>query len=357
MQQPQREPPLPAESFAQTGPEASLDLFDDAIPTADYEAMRIRSEDDLFSDDFTPASEPVVERTVAAHPLPASTTGTATGINPAARGRGDGGRGRRGRGRGRGRGGLGRRDEEDATPPSTAALSATESRGEDAATPATPPQPESTASTPSAQPPIVKPTISSQTPPVKPTPSVRGDRHATGGLPKPKLTESELAEKMATIRIKNAALHAAHARAEADAASFAAREERASRRTAEERAQRQRLEGERERNRERKLKARGGREWDVGKEESGWGEMSGGRKRGDEAGDGREYMYREPRRGSGTERSRGGRGRGGVGEQNGRVPRQEDFPMLPPPSSKKKMTGGTVEAKGSWADQMESTAS
>jgi len=93
MQQPQQEPPPPADSFAQTGPEASLDLFDDAIPTADDEAMRIRSEDDLFSDDFTPAFEPVVERTATAHPLPASTTGTATGINAAARGRGDGGRG------------------------------------------------------------------------------------------------------------------------------------------------------------------------------------------------------------------------------------------------------------------------
>lgn len=350
MQQQHQEALPPVESFAQTGPDTALELFDDAPSIADDEAMRIRSEDDLFSDDFTPASEPVVEQAAAAPVLPAATSRTATGTNHATRGGGDGGRGGRGRGRGRGRGGLGRRGEEDVASRSTATPPAAEARGENASATSTPPRPESTPT---------NTTTLTQTPPVKPTPSVRGDRHATGGLPRPKLTESELAEKMEAIRIKNAALHAAHARAEADAASFAEREKRALRRTAEERAQRRKLEVERERNRERKLRAKGGREWDVGKEEAGWGQGGGGRERRDEADDGREYIYHESKRGFGPEKGRGERVRGGAGEQHVRVPRQEDFPALPPPpSSMKKKTataGDTAEAKGSWADQMEST--
>ncbi|KAG9545315.1 hypothetical protein KCU71_g12468, partial [Aureobasidium melanogenum] len=242
------------------------------------------------------------------------------------------------------------------------------------------------------------------------TNAVRGDRTATGGLRKPKLSEQELAEKMSRISLKNEKLAAAHARAEADAADFAEREEVAAKRRQEERRERQQMMGEREKNRLRKLKAVGGREWDAEKPEDadafGGPRQPGGRGRGAYGGvasqrnpdgsregfggdredytDGREYMYREDR-GRGRGRGRGGRG-GGSG-RGGRNPQQEksvsqsvpkptDFPDLsssasapkfdnaPPPTmafpTKAKMekldiddqiTPGTE--KKSWADMME----
>ncbi|CAD0115075.1 unnamed protein product [Aureobasidium uvarum] len=245
--------------------------------------------------------------------------------------------------------------------------------------------------------------------PSKPaTNSVRGDRTATGGLRKPKLSEQELAEKMSRISLKNEKLAAAHARAEADAADFAEREEVAAKRRQEERRDRQQMMGEREKNRLRKLKAVGGREWDAEKPDDadafGGPRQAGGRGRGAHGGiagqrnpdgsregfggdkedytDGREYMYREDR-GRGRGRGRGGRGggpgRGGRGPQQERqpsqsVPKPTDFPDLsgsasapkfdtaPPPTmafpTKTKLeqldiddTPGTE--KKSWADMME----
>ncbi|KAH0290411.1 hypothetical protein M436DRAFT_44276 [Aureobasidium namibiae CBS 147.97] len=243
------------------------------------------------------------------------------------------------------------------------------------------------------------------------TNAVRGDRTATGGLRKPKLSEQELAEKMSRISLKNEKLAAAHARAEADAADFAEREEVAAKRRQEERRDRQQMMGEREKNRLRKLKAVGGREWDAEKPDEadafGGPRQAGGRGRGAHGGiagqknqdgsregfggdredytDGREYMYREDR-GRGRGRGRGGRGGGGPG-RGGRGPQQEkessqsvpkptDFPDLsgsasapkfdtaPPPTmafpTKAKvekldiddqLTPGTE--KKSWADMME----
>lgn len=247
--------------------------------------------------------------------------------------------------------------------------------------------------------------------PSKPaTNAVRGDRTATGGLRKPKLSEQELAEKMSRISLKNEKLAAAHARAEADAADFAEREEVAAKRRQEERRDRQQMMGEREKNRLRKLKAVGGREWDAEKPDDadafGGARQAGGRGRGAHGGiagqrnqdgsregfsgdredytDGREYMYREDR-GRGRGRGRGGRGgapgRGGRGPQQEKqssqsVPKPNDFPDLsgsasapkfdtaPPPAmafpTKAKMekldiddqlTPGTE--KKSWADMME----
>lgn len=244
--------------------------------------------------------------------------------------------------------------------------------------------------------------------PSKPaTNAVRGDRTATGGLRKPKLSEQELAEKMSRISLKNEKLAAAHARAEADAADFAEREEVAAKRRQEERRERQQMMGEREKNRLRKLKAVGGREWDAEKPEDadafGGPRQPGGRGRGAYGGvagqrnsdgsregfggdredysDGREYMYREDR-GRGRGRGRGGRGggsgRGGRGPQSASqsVPKPTDFPDLsgsasapkfdnaPPPTmafpTKAKLekldiddqiTPGTE--KKSWADMME----
>ena len=198
--------------------------------------------------------------------------------------------------------------------------------------------------------------------PAKPaTNAVRGDRTATGGLRKPKLSEQELAEKMSRISLKNEKLAAAHARAEADAADFAEREEVAAKRRQEERRDRQQMMGEREKNRLRKLKAVGGREWDAEKPDDadafGGPRQAGGRGRGAHGGiagqrnpegsregfggdredytDGREYMYREDR-GRGRGRGRGGRGgsgRGGRGPQQEKqpsqsVPKPTDFPDL-----------------------------
>ncbi|KAF2860244.1 hypothetical protein K470DRAFT_270962 [Piedraia hortae CBS 480.64] len=93
----------------------------------------------------------------------------------------------------------------------------------------------------------------------------------TYGFKKPKLTEEELALKMAQIQIKNAKLSAAHARAEADVSSFVQREalttELSGQSEIAERQNRQWLMGERERNRIRKLKATESREWDANKSE------------------------------------------------------------------------------------------
>ncbi|KAK5702135.1 hypothetical protein LTR97_004955 [Elasticomyces elasticus] len=312
------------DSFAQTGA-AQNELFDDVVPVD--ESMRVRSEDDLFSDDFTPVAQPVVERAPV-------------------RGRGDGQR-NRGRGRGRGRGVA----PGNAAPPTPAqAAPVIQADGAQKDTPAAPPE-----DAPSG-------------PRREGVPSVRGDRRATGGLKKPKLTEDELAEKMAKISIRNAELSKAHAAAEADAASFAEREVQAKQQAAQkqkvERKDRQQMMGEREKNRMRKLKAMEGREWDAEKNEEDF--QKGGRsdKHGAFAGDqqdyndGREYLLRDVRGGG----SRGG-GRGGQ-TQPQRAPKQEEFPELPAKKQVDAAPGAEsavvneasapTDAKASWADQVES---
>lgn len=97
--------------------------------------------------------------------------------------------------------------------------------------------------------------------------AVRGDRSGTGGIKKTKLTEAELSARMEAIKLKNVLLEAAHARAEADEASFNEREAQAQEKRRQERQNRQQMMGEREKNRLRKMKAVGGREWDAEKSE------------------------------------------------------------------------------------------
>ena len=285
--------------------------------------MRIRSEDDLFSDDFTPVAEPVVER-----PSPERT-----------RGRGDPSRGRvRGRGSG------------NAAPPRT-------SSGPNA-----PPKPTQQPDQVPTQHDAAPPETAPAGPKKEAISSVRGDRQATGGVRKPKLTEAELAEKMAQIQIKNATLTAAHERAEADAASFAEREQQAkvlaTQRQKEERRDRQQMMGERERNRMRKLKAMEGREWDAEKKDEDFGRGGRSDMKGGFAGDkedytdGREYLYKEPRGGGG--RGRGG-GRGATRAEHA-APKQEDFPALPVSSNPDATSQRTTDAAvKSWADQVESS--
>ncbi|TKA26849.1 hypothetical protein B0A50_04295 [Salinomyces thailandicus] len=331
-----------SDEFAQTGA-AQEDLFDDVI--AVDESMRVRSDDDLFADDFTPVTQPIVEQPA---PLPAETR-TRGGVE-GSRGRARGG----GRARGRGASAQVKRDSIDTPQPASSAP-------QDEAN-ALPPQPAQTFD-------------GVPTGPQKDSvPSVRGDRRATGGVRKPKLSEDELASKMAQIKLKNAELSAAHERAEADAASFAHREAQAKHHAAQkakvERKDRQQMMGERERNRLRKLKAMEGREWDVEKQEEdfrrgGKFDKVGGFA-GDQRGytDGREYLYQEPRGGGGGGRGGSRGGRGGRPAEGGMAPppRMEEFPAL---AGSARPTEGarpglereaSANAGKSWADQVESAS-
>lgn len=301
--------------------------------------MRIRSDDDLFSDDFTPAPEPVVTASAPRVPTgPAAQSSRGSDEGPRARGRG------RGRGRNQNRGDH--QGQAQATENTRSSDNGAQTQSQTQAPPqkAAPPS-ENTPTGPRREGPA----------------SVRGDRHATGGVRKPKLTEDELAQKMAQISIKNADLTAAHARAEADAASFAHREQQAKhvaeQRKKEERRDRQQMMGEREKNRLRKLKAMEGREWDAEKQEDDF--RSGARhdKRGgfsgdkDDYSDGREYLYREPR----SDRQRGGAR--SVRQDPVAAPKADEFPSLPSAPASKTTTETVNEttkpSSKSWADQLE----
>ncbi|KAJ6160718.1 hypothetical protein N7470_004114 [Penicillium chermesinum] len=107
-------------------------------------------------------------------------------------------------------------------------------------------------------------------------PAVRGDRSATGGVRKPKLTEEELSKRIASAKENAAKKAAAHARAEADQASFLEREQAAAQKRREELANRKVMDNEREKNRQRKLKAQTGREWDSEKREEDYNPRGGG---------------------------------------------------------------------------------
>ena len=157
------------------------------------------------------------------------------------------------------------------------------------------------------------------------------------------MTDTELAERLASIKLKNAAREEAHRRAEADEASFQQREQQELVKRKEERQNRQIMEGERERNRLRKMKALGGREWDAEKQEA---DMVGDRRpnvgqfrrgahggvvggtdfaRGGE-GDGRQrQLYVDEEAASG--RDQGVRGRGNRGRGRGRGSRGGAHPM------------------------------
>lgn len=102
---------------------------------------------------------------------------------------------------------------------------------------------------------------------VRPPTAVRGDRSATGGINKPKLTESELSARLAAAKLNSARREEAYRVAEADEASFNLREVQAIQKRKEERFAKRAMDDEREKNRLRKLRAQGGREWDEGKPE------------------------------------------------------------------------------------------
>ncbi|KAF2998451.1 hypothetical protein E8E13_001132 [Curvularia kusanoi] len=304
-------------------------------PSMDSFAQTAGTDDLFFDDDITPISQPVVEQssTLGAEapefvPAPEQPTPTSAPQAPqhaprAPREPRNAERG--GRGRGRGRGDI--RLEEQA---------AKEELARDTPAPAEPAAAAAAAAA-ANEPPADAPTG----PSTPSTASVRGDRTLTGGSKRTRLTEAELSAKLASMRSKNEALASAHARAQADAAAAEAREavikqqeiERkklAAEKQKAERKDRQQMMGERERNRQRKLNAQGGREWDLEKEDGfdGTGEE---RRRG--AARGAYGGVSAPRGGapdssrelfddgadSGSYRGGRGRGRGGRGGRGGRA--------------------------------------
>ncbi|KAJ5226096.1 hypothetical protein N7468_007321 [Penicillium chermesinum] len=229
-------------------------------------------------------------------------------------------------------------------------------------------------------------------------PAVRGDRSATGGVRKPKLTEEELSKRIASAKENAAKKAAAHARAEADQASFLEREQAAAQKRREELANRKVMDNEREKNRQRKLKAQTGREWDSEKREEDYNPRGGGsqfrrgmhggvsgfaRRDFDEGNPEESATHLSPGRGRGRG-GRGGRGRGpsrgprgdrspskGPSEKADRKPavnNDAEFPSLPPgkplEESEKptapKVVPPTMESlestfspvSGTWADQV-----
>ncbi|CAG8953588.1 hypothetical protein HYFRA_00010047 [Hymenoscyphus fraxineus] len=245
-----------------------------------------------------------------------------------------------------------------------------------------PPQPEIAASpvTPS-QPSNHIPTAPQQ-PLQTRTPAVRGDRSATGGPLHKKLTEEELTAKLEKMAIINAQKAERHRLQEADQAAYDRKEKEAAKERQEKSRMEQKnsrqMEMERAKNRQRKINAQGGREWDSEKVEEdivdrkgrssefvrggfggvirGRGGMSGNREG--------EEVFED----SGNTRGRGGfeirgRGRGGRGGRGGKsgnsqtVPSSEDFPSLPPSTSSAKVEGtnkapNVDQPAGAWADEM-----
>ncbi|EGC49341.1 conserved hypothetical protein [Histoplasma capsulatum var. duboisii H88] len=218
-------------------------------------------------------------------PAPQESNGAAqyiNGNNYRSRGSGRGYSGERGRGRGRGQGGGGWRggrsarslatEERCIAPTPTPAASGGE--GEEKVRDSKEGQVEATVGgdadgrvreTDRNEENGVDKNTKEQDTPAPRTFAVKGDRSGTGGVKKPKLTENELTERMKAAKLKAAERAAAHARAEADEASFLERERVAAEKRREEMQNRHAMNNERERNRRRKLEAQTRREWDVEK--------------------------------------------------------------------------------------------
>ena len=332
------------------------------------EFAQTRGADDLFDDDFTPIAEPTTQNLEPQQQSPQR--GGRNAATP--------------RGRGYGRPSVNTKSRPTASEQNT--------------TPSQPPQ----ADTHPVPPSEVNPTTPSQQQPSppqqRPPTAVRGDRTATGGIAKPKLTEDELSARLAAAKLNNAKRAEAHRLAEADEASFQQREAQASQKRKEEGVARRAMNAEREKNRQRKLGQQAGREWDEGKEEQEASQGSqyrrgahGGvaydavRGRGAKNGyqdDGHKPMFdgRRGEQGPGGrgrgDRARGGRGRG-RGEFNHGAHRtidttqkapdpEADFPALPTASKKKQPTPAQPSTKaekplspavagGSWADEVQET--
>lgn len=221
----------------------------------------------------------------------------------------------------------------------------------------------------------------------------------------PKLTEEELSKRIAAAKENAAKKAAAHARAEADQASFLEREQIAAEKRRKEAANRRVMDNEREQNRLRKLNAQTGREWDSQKTEDDYNPRGGGSqfRRGMHGGvsgyarrdfDGASEDGPADLLSPGRGRGRGGRGsrgrgsprgprgdrasskepseRGGAKASTPSVNNEADFPSLPAGKKPEVAPTPTVETKpiaqppsmekleatmspltGTWADQVE----
>ena len=257
------------------------------------EFAQSREDDDLFADEFEPVTAPsfTIDETpvpLAAEEKPANVP--SNGANPSSQRNGrKEGQERRQRG-GRGGGGANNGLNASRYAPKTETAPAQAPAPESAAPPTTIstsepaiPPPSTSNSAPASQNDEPKP--AEPTPAIQPTntrtPAVRGDRSATGGPAHKKLTEEELTLKLEKMAILNAQKAERHRLSEADQAAFQHREkelakERREKAVAEKRNERV-MEMERAKNRERKMKAQGGREWDSEKVES---DIVDGRGRG-----------------------------------------------------------------------------
>jgi len=364
-----------------------------------------RGDDDLFDDEIIPLDPSEIETVIVqTQDPPRHSPPTLAPNGPSQREYGPRGRGRGGRGRGNNEL-LNSRFAPRAQPqttqtkpppqqqqsvPDTSQEGSTSTTNPEAPTTDNTANPESNDTDP--------PPAPAATPTPARTPAVRGDRTATGGIKRPKLTEDELTAKLAEAKERSQNLSAAHARAQADAASFEEREKIAQAKRAKDAANRKAMDTERAQNRLRKMAGMGGREWDSEKESDefrgrgrGGGYMRGAhggvrydRERRDPALEGEDvdltqYEWNEDRgRGRGGRgRGRGGyRGRGDARNGNASERRQPDvsaeaeFPALPgtakpksdvkkPPRPAQARTTSdallAADGKETWADQVESS--
>jgi hypothetical protein len=372
------------------------------------EFAQSREDNDLFADEFEPILSPTViadtptshvlphasgpQRTSHSHSGPGYNNSNDRGRRPGGQGRGDGrgqgearGRGqdRRGGGGQKGRGGAGpglassrfateaasaASEAEKASDLQPKAQLSTDTNLESPANATLPPtDPTSSIPPPSQSTNTVQSTNNEPEKQTRTT-AVRGDRSATGGPAHKKLTEEELTEKLEKMKILNAKKVERFRLSEADSAAFAMREKELAAKRIEEQKATRHQDMERAKNRQRKLQAQGGREWDSEKVESdivdgkGRGRSSeyvrgghGGVMRGGGLGGSRFADEPQLSRGRGTFESRGrgnrGRGGGGRGEATApALPKPEDFPSLPSASAVKSPVSD--KAPGDWAEEM-----
>ncbi|KAM3066957.1 hypothetical protein ACMFMG_007101 [Clarireedia jacksonii] len=348
------------------------------------EFAQSREDDDLFADDFEPASAPTIveEAPIVITGQPAAKAPQVkSGAQRASPPRGESNNherknNNRDRGNEKRRGGRGR----GAAANNGLNSSRYASQEPEAAVPSTAESTPSTEQAPSGPSETAGSASDAHLQANKPVPSVRGDRSLTGGPSHKKLTEEELTAKLERMKIINAEKSKSFQKSEEDRAGYAEKVE-------EERqmATRRVMEGERMKNRERKLKAMGGREWDEGKDEKDFEDKKGRSSQYVRGGHGGVIRGRgglagsryndEPEengysggsdnyRGRGSNRGRGGRGRdnnarGGRGAASPRpqtVPAPEDFPSLPTPSKSMNITKSDPKSPlagaGDWADEM-----
>ncbi|KAJ6049733.1 hypothetical protein N7499_011678 [Penicillium canescens] len=314
------------DEFAQT--RGDDDLFDDEIIPVSAQEQQTQTE--AIAPEPEPVPAPVPDLKEVPEKPPAAEKPSPRGETPQ-RGRGgERGRGRRNRGRG-GRGGResdSKRSESSQRRKAPAPAIEAESHGDAGVS-----KPEKAVEASKEQSGEVKESdAEANGAEAQRVPAVRGDRSATGGLRKPKLTEEELSKRIAAAKENAVKKAAAHARAEADQASFVEREQVAAKKRREELAHRRVMDNEREQNRQRKLKAQTGREWDSQKREEDYNPRGGGSqfRRGMHGGVSG-YARRDLDGGrsedttdhADSQRGRGRGGRGGRGRGSPREPRGE----------------------------------